>query len=485
MKELTITLQTDSKKPLYEQIYDAIRESILNGKISEGEKLPSTRFQAEYLQVSRSTVELAYEQLLSEGYIYSEPCRGYFACDVRDLYQLADISFRDSTGNEKGSEKNKYNTNADGNDGESAYDIDFSPNGIELEQFPYTPMSRIMKNLLLDEREKMLQSSASFGDENLRQVICEYLYRARSVNCEPEQIILGAGNEYLEILLAQILGNQRCVAMESPTYLQAYHTFCNLGYKIQEIELDESGMCIGQLRESGADIAYVMPSHQFPLGTVMQMKRRLELLGWAAEEKNRYIIEDDYDSEFRYKGKPIPALQGMDRNGRVIYLGTFSKSIAPSTRVSYMVLPKELLELYRERCGFYSCTVPNIMQQTIYQFMKEGFFEKNLNRMRGIYKVKHDYLLAALKKCPWAGKVMGENAGLHFLVEIKCELAEAELIDLCKREGIRVYGISEYFISRTSSFQKPVLLFGYGGLTELQMQEGLTKIGRILADIRA
>lgn len=480
MKELTITLQTDAKKPLYEQIYDAIREAILSGKIPEGEKLPSTRFQADYLQVSRSTVELAYEQLLSEGYIYSEPYRGYYACDVKELYQLADMHIQDRSDRDPGTEKRKHDTEMDEWEEETVYRIDFSPNGIELEQFPYTPMSKIMKNLLLDERGKLLQSSASFGDYNLRQVICEYLYRSRSVNCEPEQIILGAGNEFLEILLAQILGAGHCVAMESPTYLQAYHTFCNLGYKVEEIELDESGMRIGQLRESEADIAYVMPSHQFPLGTVMQMKRRLELLSWAAEAKDRYIIEDDYDSEFRYKGKPIPALQGMDHNGRVIYLGTFSKSIAPSTRVSYMVLPPKLLKLYRERCGFYSCTVPNIMQQTIYQFMKEGYFEKNLNRMRGIYKVKHDYLLGALKKCAWAGTVMGENAGLHFLVEIQCDFTESELIELCKKEGIRVYGISEYFISRKPSFQKPVLLFGYGGLTEEQMQEGLVKIGEIL-----
>lgn len=472
MKELSITLRSDIKKPLYEQIYDAIRQDILNGKIGEGEKLPSTRFQSEYLQVSRSTVELAYEQLLSEGYIYSEPYRGYYACDVQELYQLSGMERKTVAASQekKAEQKPKKQT----------YRIDFSPNGIDLEQFPYAPMGKIMRNLMLDQGEQMLHSSLSFGDEKLRGAICEYLYRSRNVNCEPQQIILGAGNEYLQLLLSQILGKDRWVAMESPTYLQAYRTFCNIGYKVKEIELDESGLLIGQLRDSGADLAYVMPSHQFPLGTVMQMKRRLELLGWAAEKPERYIIEDDYDSEFRYKGKPIPALQGMDRGGNVIYLGTFSKSIAPSTRVSYMVLPEKLLETYIQKCGFYSCTVPNIMQQTIYQLMQEGVFEKNLNRMRGIYKGKHDYLLAALRQCDWAGKVMGENAGLHFLVEVNSEKHEEEILEGCKKEGVRVYGISEYFISRNPHFEKPVLLLGYGGLTEKQMREGLEIIGQIV-----
>lgn len=167
---------------------------------------------------------------------------------------------------------------------------------------------------------------------------------------------------------------------------------------MREVALDDAGMRVDLLRKTDASIAYVMPSHQFPLGIVMPMKRRLELLNWAVEEPERYIIEDDYDSEFRYKGKPIPALQGIDRSGRVIYLGTFSKSIASSIRVSYMVLPEHLLERYQECCGFYACTVPNLMQQAICQFMQEGYFEKNLNRMRAIYKSKHDFYAGRIKK---------------------------------------------------------------------------------------
>ena len=212
--------------------------------------------------------------------------------------------------------------------------------------------------------------------KNLKETICDYLYHARNVRCTPEQIIIGAGNEYLQLMLIQMLGTSHGVAMESPTYLRAYRTFKNAGLSVREVALDDAGMRVDLLRKTDASIAYVMPSHQFPLGIVMPMKRRLELLNWAVEEPERYIIEDDYDSEFRYKGKPIPALQGIDRSGRVIYLGTFSKSIASSIRVSYMVLPEHLLERYQECCGFYACTVPNLMQQAICQFMQEGYFEK-------------------------------------------------------------------------------------------------------------
>lgn len=493
MKELTITLQTDSKIPLYEQIYDAIRKDILYGRIPKGEKLPSTRFQAQYLQVSRSTVELAYEQLLSEGYIYSEPYRGYYACDVQGLYQLADLERQSENeivytyqavpgGNisnavvmphAHGEAERNIRTAAD-------YRIDFSPNGIELSHFPFNALSKIMRNLILDQGEDMLKSSASFGDYNLRKSISEYLYRSRQVNCSPEQIVVGAGNEYLQILLSQIIGTDEAVAMESPTYLQAYRTFSNLGYSIREIEVDKEGMNICQLEDSDAKIAYVMPSHQFPLGTVMSMKRRLEILNWAVKAPDRYIIEDDYDSEFRYKGKPIPALQGMDKAGRVIYLGTFSKSIAPAVRISYMVLPLELIERYKKHCGFYSCTVPTLMQQSVYQFMQEGYFERNLNRMRGIYKAKHDFMQNELRKCPWVIQVMGGNAGLHFLVKVNTPKSEKDIVEACKATGLRVYGVSEYYIGKKSHYTKPMLVLGYGGLTEAQMKEGVELLSKEL-----
>ena len=490
MKELAITLDTEKKQPLYEQIYEALREAILQGRILQGEKLPSTRFEADYLQVSRSTVELAYDQLVSEGYIQAEPYRGYFACDVRELYNLTDIRTGDVKTSEKGRERKTEAVHSNWKkeddrtkDTEVSYQIDFSLNELSMENFPYSGLSKIMKNLLLDQGEQIMSTGSAFGEKNLKETICDYLYHARNVRCTPEQIIIGAGNEYLQLMLIQMLGVSHCVAMESPTYLRAYRTFKSAGLSVREVALDESGMRVDLLRKTKASIAYVMPSHQFPLGIVMPMKRRLELLNWAVEEPERYIIEDDYDSEFRYKGKPIPALQGIDRSGRVIYLGTFSKSIASSIRVSYMVLPEQLLERYRVCCGFYACTVPNLMQQAICQFMKEGYFEKNLNRMRAIYKSKHDFMLAELKKYSWVRDIMGENSGLHLLVEVDTKLSEQQVIEACAKQQIRVYGLSEYYISQNPKREYPILLLGYGGLTEEQIADGLHMIDAILAEM--
>ena len=463
MKELAITLDTEKKQPLYEQIYEALREAILQGRILQGEKLPSTRFEAEYLQVSRSTVELAYDQLVSEGYIHSEPYRGYFACDVRELYDLTDIRTGEMKQKQFRTENQQGTAEAEGLHGETgsspqkqtSYEIDFSLNELSMDNFPYNGLSKIMKNLLLDHGKQIMSSGSAFGEKNLKETICDYLYHARNVRCTPEQIIIGAGNEYLQLMLIQMLGTSHGVAMESPTYLRAYQTFKNAGLSVREVALDDAGMRVDLLRKTDASIAYVMPSHQFPLGIVMPMKRRLELLNWAVEEPERYIIEDDYDSEFRYKGKPIPALQGIDRSGRVIYLGTF-----------------------------YACTVPNLMQQAICQFMQEGYFEKNLNRMRAIYKSKHDYMLAELKKYSWVREIMGENSGLHLLVEVDTDCSEQDVIEACAEQQIRVYGLSEYYISQNPKREYPILLLGYGGLTEKQIADGLQMIDEVLAELK-
>ena len=470
------------KQPLYEQIYEALREAILQGRILQGEKLPSTRFEADYLQVSRSTVELAYDQLVSEGYIHAEPYRGYFACDVRELYDLTDIHTADTQSqsilteirSEIAAEKDQKET----------YRIDFSLNALALESFPYNGLSKIMKNLLLDEGEQIMSSGSAFGEANLKETICDYLFHARNVRCVPEQIVIGAGNEYLQLLLAQMLGKEHCVAMESPTYLRAYKTFRNIGFPVQEVVLDESGMRVDLLRETDASIAYVMPSHQFPLGIVMPMKRRLELLNWAMEEPERYIIEDDYDSEFRYKGKPIPALQGIDRFGRVIYLGTFSKSVAPAIRVSYMVLPEPLLAVYRERCGFYTSTVSRVDQEILTRFLRDGYFERHLNRMRGVYRMKHDLLLDLLGSFRADFRIQGELAGLHLLLESRKNTSEEELIARAWDAGVRVYGLSEYLIPAATlpkecfPPESRTILLGYAGLSADQIRDGAERLKR-------
>lgn len=465
MNEIMISLSHDKKTPLYQQIYEHIKKEVIDGRISCGEKIPSTRFLAEYLQVSRSTVELAYEQLVSEGYIEAKPYRGYFICDVSELYDLEIITEEELEIKKVQKPKRK---------------IDFSPNEIDLEHFPFGTWRKVSKNILSGDNSELFRAGEGAGEILFREAICNYLYQSRGVLCTTDRIIIGAGNEYLLMLLAQILGAEKSVAMETPTYMQAYDTFQNLGYQVVGVSMDKQGMDITKLSKEKADIAYVMPSHQFPMGIVMPLKRRAELLNWAAKE-NGYIIEDDHDSEFRYKGKPIPSLQGADKHDRVIYLGTFSKSIAPALRVSYMVLPKHLMENYHEKCAFYASTVPRIQQMTIAAFMQEGYFERHLNKMRSIYRKKHDFLMDELKKKSWVRKIYGDNAGMHVLVEVDSKFTDVELEKLASGIGIQIYPLSEYVIHQDSLGKFPIILLGYGGLREDEIKTGLDALDQVVS----
>ena len=301
MIEIMMELKPDGKRALYEQIYEYIRNEIADGKISQGEKLPSTRLLAGNLSVSRSTVELAYEQLVSEGYVETRPCSGYYVCDIMDIYKAGSSEEAEPVAVE---EKKEYR-------------YDFSPYMVDLKYFPYNAWRKINKNVLLEE-EKLFRAGNASGEEALRREVTRYLHQARGVNCEPGQVVIGAGNEYLLLLLAQILGTDQKVVMENPTYLQAYRTFCNMHYTVFGVPMDKDGISFQEVQKHEPDIVYTMPSHQYPLGIIMPLKRRMELLGWAAAHPERYIIEDDHDSEFRYKGKPIPSLQGNDETGSVI-----------------------------------------------------------------------------------------------------------------------------------------------------------------------
>lgn len=452
MNELTIHLRPRSEVPLYEQIYKYIKKDIQDGRIKSGEKLPSTRALCGHLQVSRSTVELAYEQLLSEGYIESRPCSGYFVAEVGGLYRLESPS--------RGKKEIPRDT-------KTRYLYDFTPNGVDLDYFPYGVWRKLSRESLLDDKVELFSLGDSQGEWGLRSAICDYLHQARGVNCEPEQIVIGAGDDYLLMLLNAVIGNDHKVAFENPTYKRDYRLFQNLSYDVCTVDMDGQGMNVEKLAASGADIAFVMPSHQYPLGIVMPIKRRLELLSWAGAKEGRYIIEDDYDSEFRYKGKPIPALQGYDREGRVIYVGTFSKSVAPAIRISYMVLPYSLLEKYCQRGAFLHSTVSRINQQVLQRFMEEGYYERHLNRMRAVYKGRHDALLSALKQMRVKFQVTGEHAGVHLLLRFSEGRTEEDLIARAAGAGVRVYGLSDYVVEAEESERlPPTILLGYARLKE-------------------
>lgn len=461
MNELTIGLDTRSRIPLYEQIYDYIKTDIQSGRIPYGEKLPSTRFLSKHLEVSRSTVELAYEQLLSEGYIESVPYKGFFVAQIDELYHL---------------KKDKPQPQRERKEARR-YRYDFTPNGVDLKSFPYNVWRKLSKDILLDDRTELFRSGDSQGEYGFRSAICSYLYQARGVDCTPDQIIVGAGSDYILMLLGMILGMDHTIAFEDPTYKQAYRMAGGMSYNCIPVSMDKNGMKVTELEKSGADIAYVTPSHQYPTGVIMPIRRRMELLKWACEEQGRYIVEDDYDSEFRYKGKPIPALKGYDASDKVIYLGTFSKSIAPAIRLSYMVLPKPLLEAYEQKARFVNSTVSKVDQLIVQKFIEEGYYERHLNKTRALYKSRHDVLIEELRPMADICTISGENAGVHLLLTFQNGMAEEELIDRAARADIRVYGLSDYRI-RENCEEKATILLGYANLTEDQIREA----ARLLRD---
>jgi GntR family transcriptional regulator/MocR family aminotransferase len=255
-----------------------------------------------------------------------------------------------------------------------------------------------------------------------------------------------------------------------------------MGYQVRTVEARDTGMTRQDAERIQPDLIYMMPSHQFPLGSVMPMTQRLELLKWASEQEGRYLIEDDYDSEYRYRGKPIPSLQSIDSNGKVIYLGTFSKSVAPSLRISYMVLPPQLLEKYKTECGFYSTTVPRMQQEILREFIRDGHFGRHLNRMRGIYRSRHDYLLGELKKRFWVKKISGDHAGMHLLVQVNSKLPEEEICRRAAEQGIGLSGLLSYRLGDgliDTAQNTPTLLLGYGKLTEQEIQAGLAVLDEI------
>lgn len=445
--------------PLYVQLYEYIKHEIQIGTIKPETKLPSKRKLSTYLGISQNTIQNAYEQLCAEGYVESRPRIGMFVTKLEDS-----LSCNPPLSN-RPDESIKLNE-------EFKYLIDFSSGNVDLEHFPYCTWRKLTTQCLYSDQGNLLLIGEAQGEECLRKEISKYLFQSRSVKCIPEQIIIGAGMQYLMILLCMLLGKNYTCAIENPGFNKARNVFIDQGLDVRPISIDEDGICVEDLIKSSVKVVYVTPSHQFPCGMVMPVSRRLELLKWC-EEKNGYIIEDDYDSEFRYKGKPIPSLQGLDRNGKVIYMGTFSKSLIPSIRISYLVLPPNLIEKYQKYLKIYKQTVSRLHQNTLYKFMKEGYFSSHINKMRTLYRKKHSILLSSIDKCmKEKTEVIGANSGLHILLKVKNGMTEEELIQRARNVKIKVYPTSIHYNEYISS-EFPMILLGFGGLTESKIEEGI------------
>lgn len=455
MDMLMFQLDKTSSEPLYEQLYRGIKESIVNGEIATNEKLPSKRKLAEFLNISQTTIELAYGQLLAEGYVLSKSRVGYF---VEDIETLAYID--------------KEQTQKLLNAPEIEVKIDFNPGQIDLQSFPFKIWRKYMKDAIDEEHAHLLLMGDAQGEYDLRKEIAAYLYQSRGVRCQPEQIVIGSGTEQLLPMIVSLLGNQHHYAVENPGYTMTHHIFTQYNQPTTPIAVDEDGIDVQELEQSEATIAYVTPSHQFPTGAILSANRRVQLLNWAMKSPHHYIIEDDYDSEFRYTGKPIAALQGLDHDDKVIYMSTFSKSLMPSLRIAYFVLPKTLLADYKARESYYTCTVPRIDQYTLAQFMHEGHFSKHLNRMRKIYRKKLEKITHTLKAYAPQIKISGEQAGMHIMVHVSHEKDATALSKIALEQGIRIASIQQYLLKEHPTYKNRLLL-GFGGIPEEEIEESI------------
>ena len=450
---LTYELKKSPGVPLYEALYRCIRDDILSGKLAAGEKLPSKRALAQHLEVSKITVETAYGQLLAEGYICS---REKVGCFVEAVERPAR---RETTPVLPVSEPAAVPL------------LDLTVSGTE--RFPFSVWTRLQREVMLDYGERLLLPLPHQGIPELRQAIANHLAAFRGMDIDPENILIGAGTDFLYNLLIQLLGREKTYAVEEPGYGKIRKIYAAGGVNCIGAPMDSRGVRPDGLAD--ADVLHFSPSHHFPTGLVTPVGRRMELLNWC-REKNGWIVEDDYDSEFRFDAHPMPAMQSLDRE-RVIYMNSFSKTLAPSIRISYLVLPAQLMAEFKQRLGFYSCTVASFEQYTLARFLSRGHFEKHLNRMRKFYKTRRNRVVSVLENCRFSDKItiLEQDAGLHFLLKVQTQLPDAVLVEHLAQAGIRIKPISSYY-HLPAGEDRHLFVVNYSVLDETALEEALSRL---------
>lgn len=463
----TPILDSSQRRPLYEQLYRYIRGEIEAGRLAAGERLPSKRALAAHLKISVVTVEGAYGQLLAEGYLRSEPKRGFFVQAVQEEHRSPAPARTLSVPAPP----------------TPALPYDFSTSAVDIALFPFATWAKLMREVLSEQAAPLLASPHPQGLPALRRAIAEHLYRFRGIRADAEQIVVGAGSETLIGLLVQLLGREGGYGVENPGYTKTQRILTSCGAAVRPLPLDGQGLRVDALEEAGVRVVHVTPSHHYPLGIIMPVARRQALLRWAEAAPDRYILEDDYDSEFRFVGRPIPTLFSDDEHQHVIYLNTFSKTIAPSIRISYMLLPPRLLEDYREKLGFYSCTVSSFEQYTLAEFLSRGHYEQHLNRMRKRYHQKRDAVIDCILSGPLAGRaeIMEQDAGLHFLVRLDTALPDETLRQRAAERGLRLALLSDYY-RHGEDAPHHVLVVNYSGIELEKLPQALARLAEIIKE---
>ena len=445
MDSIILDLDSAASTPLYVQLYEYIKNEILCGHMSAFEKLPSIRNLSSILNISKSTIEAAYDQLLVEGYIFSKPQSGYY---------VHDISIKQSP---------SYPQAVNNNPSDSELISLMSKNRFtDPVSFDFVKWKKCLNHVLTDYGDLLLIEADPQGERNLRNEISKYVYQSRGVQCHSEQIVIGAGTQHIMHLLSIILEKMDInhLAFEDPGFYPARKVFMDRGFDISPVPIGKDGIQVPELKKTRCRVAYVSPSHQFPLGSVMPIAKRHELLEWAYET-NSFIIEDDYDSELRYFSRPVPALQGLDKQEKVIYLGSFSTTLLPSTKISYIVLPGTLLKYYQEVKDNYSQTCSKIEQLTLALYMKDGLYLKHIKRLRNLYSNKVQILLNCLEnEMEEYAKVLSHDSGIHVLLEIHSLKSSEKLCQEASEAGIEAVPLDKFRIRQTEN-KYPVILLYY------------------------
>lgn len=466
MKCYRFQLDKQAEQPLYVQLYQQIKTDISNGRLAYGERLPSKRQLADYLSISRNTVETAYSQLLAEGYVEAKVRQGFFVqFKAEQFFKTVESAVQTQAVKKT-----------------AVFRYDLNPNQIDTALFPLQRYKKIQKTVLQTQGIQLLNMGEKQGEIVLREQIRHYLYASRGISCSVEQIVLGAGVEtclsQLVLLLDQCSPQQSLhYAMEQYGYPMVEQLLSLFAKSVQKLPLfqpqaDTYQLDFTCLAQSAVDVLYLTPSHQYPYGSVLSINERQQLLEWAQQQANRYIIEDDYDSEFRYKGKPIPSLQHLDGSlysqGKVIYLGSFSKLLMPSLRVTFMVLPQALVPIYQQGCGLLNSTVPRINQHVLAQFMQSGEFERHIHRMRTHYRKKMELLCQLLQPYRHLIRYYGEHSGFYLLLELQQERRTvAELSRLAENVGIKIYPVKQ------QNAEKRYFSFGFGNVSLQDLNEAV------------
>ncbi len=491
--DLVLELDENNPTPLYRQVYEQLRDMILSGKIAAGSRLPASRQIARRHDLARVTVTTAYDQLKAEGFVVSRVGAGTYVTQDLDHLQQAHSTTAMIKAPELGKPfvptfsswgqrvvNTQPATSAPWANARTAIDFGFGRSFPHI--FPYDTWRRLLARYLSTDDTMLSRYGSVAGFEPLRQAVADYLRRLRGVRCTVEQLVIVSGmQQALDVLSRLLLNSGDEVLVESPGYVDAFKLFCTFGAELRALPVDDEGFPVELIPPgSQARFAFVTPSNQFPKGGTMPLARRLALLQWA-RQAGTLILEDDYDGELRYSEHPVAALQGLDEDGRVVYLGTFSKVLFPALRLGYVVLPSPLLSPFLQAMQLVDRGAPTLTQAAVADFIAEGHFERHLRRLRKEYGERRRVLVESLEQhLPGKVQFSSVEAGLHVMLYLPPGFDEQTVLRKAAQAGVGVYPGAPYHVERPA---QPSILMGYSGLSKDEITEGVMRLGKVLREI--